>query len=382
MTVVAGAQHDSWVTLVPGDGPDPATRDADPIFFDGKALRNGVAAYRIRGQEGRLAGTRPRDRTRSAPPGTDHLRAAAAGRQGRRRGRRREGARSHRRVLVAGRRSGVSRGAARADGARAGAGRGAGLAGRAEEAAAVLDDVLRRTPLRGDAVLARAATFLLAGDAEKALTLAEAGTAIPDVPARVHYLAGPRARRAGEEGRSGRGAAQVPRRSSPTTRWPPASARRRRDRQPSPWSRRRWPRRTAPGRGLRFSATADKGARRQRRVRLLGRRGRSRGGSPASRRRPRAACCSTSRPDACCARTARPSAARRSCWSSARRPVAPMRWRARARATSSRTPSSRRCRRCMPGTRARAVPRARRGGHPPGRGHHRDARRGWSTSWS
>ncbi|HSS38227.1 MAG TPA: hypothetical protein VLT58_05610, partial [Polyangia bacterium] len=48
MTVVAGAQHDSWVTLVPGDGPDPATRDADPTFFDGKALRNGVAAYRIR----------------------------------------------------------------------------------------------------------------------------------------------------------------------------------------------------------------------------------------------------------------------------------------------------------------------------------------------
>ncbi len=53
----------------------------------------------------------------------------------------------------------------------------------------MLDDVLRRTPLRGDAVLARAAVFLLAGDGDKALTLAEAATAIPGLSARAHYLA-------------------------------------------------------------------------------------------------------------------------------------------------------------------------------------------------
>ena len=58
----------------------------------------------------------------------------------------------------------------------------------AEEAAAVLDGVLRKTPLRADAILARAAVFLLAGDAEKAVTLTEAAKAIPDVPPRVHYL--------------------------------------------------------------------------------------------------------------------------------------------------------------------------------------------------
>src|SRR6185437_830479 len=58
----------------------------------------------------------------------------------------------------------------------------------APQAAAVLDAVLRKTPLRADAILARAAVFLLAGDAEKAVTLTEAATAIPDVPARVHYL--------------------------------------------------------------------------------------------------------------------------------------------------------------------------------------------------
>lgn len=60
----------------------------------------------------------------------------------------------------------------------------------AEEAAAVLDGVLRRTPLRADAILPRAAVYLLAGDAEKAVTLTEAAQAIPDVPARVHYLLG------------------------------------------------------------------------------------------------------------------------------------------------------------------------------------------------
>ena len=58
----------------------------------------------------------------------------------------------------------------------------------AEEAAAVLDGVLRKTPLRADAIVARAAVYLLAGDAEKAVTLTEAAKAIPDVPPRVHYL--------------------------------------------------------------------------------------------------------------------------------------------------------------------------------------------------
>ncbi len=58
----------------------------------------------------------------------------------------------------------------------------------AEEAAAVLDGVLRKTPLRAEAILARAAVYLLAGDADKAITLTEAAKAIPDVPPRVHSL--------------------------------------------------------------------------------------------------------------------------------------------------------------------------------------------------
>src|SRR5207237_3591790 len=56
--------------------------------------------------------------------------------------------------------------------------------------AAVLDDVLKRKPSRGDAAVARASVYLLAGDPDKAVSLAEAATAIPDVPARVRYVIG------------------------------------------------------------------------------------------------------------------------------------------------------------------------------------------------
>ena len=131
-------------------GPRHARRRPDVLRRQGAAQRRGRLSDQ--GQEGRLAGTRARDRARSAPPGTDHLRAAAADRQGRRRGRRREGARPHRRVLVAGGGSGLSRGATCADRARAGAGRRAGLAGRAGRSGggagrrASPDAAARRTP--------------------------------------------------------------------------------------------------------------------------------------------------------------------------------------------------------------------------------------------
>jgi tetratricopeptide (TPR) repeat protein len=62
--------------------------------------------------------------------------------------------------------------------------------GAAEAAAAVLDDVLVRAPQRADVVVARASVYLLAGQADKAVTLAEAATAIPHAPARTHYVLG------------------------------------------------------------------------------------------------------------------------------------------------------------------------------------------------
>jgi len=122
----------------------------------------------------------------------------------------------------------------------------------------VLDEVLRRTPLRADAVLARSSVFLLAGDAEKAVTLAEAAAAIPEVPARAHYLA---ARGLYAEGKKPEAAAELRkyRETEPydalATRLAEAAARG--ASVPLPPA----PLPTADGTGsrLRFSATPDKG---------------------------------------------------------------------------------------------------------------------------
>jgi tetratricopeptide (TPR) repeat protein len=59
-----------------------------------------------------------------------------------------------------------------------------------EMAAAVLDDVLKRKPSRADAAVARANLYLLAGEPDKAVSLSEAATAIPDAPARGRYVIG------------------------------------------------------------------------------------------------------------------------------------------------------------------------------------------------
>ncbi|HEY6477935.1 MAG TPA: hypothetical protein VI456_15265 [Polyangia bacterium] len=188
MTLVLGKTDEGWVTEAPGGIDGHAQIPNDPVFFDGKALRPEAAAYRIRVKKDSSLG-----HVRELERDLGHLERTI----------------SERPPLV------VKKGAAVVDekvhdlvdeawslGAdpafgedrRALTGRALGLAAgldwpaAAEEAAAVLDGVLRKTPLRADAILARAAVFLLAGDAEKAITLAEASKAIPDVPARVHYL--------------------------------------------------------------------------------------------------------------------------------------------------------------------------------------------------
>jgi tetratricopeptide (TPR) repeat protein len=188
MTMVAGTLDDGWVTVEAGEGDAPGTRPNDPIFFDGKALRPEVAAYRIRVKKDSSLG-----HVRELERDLGHLERTI----------------SERPPLVAKKGAGVvdekvhdlvdeawSLGADPAFGEdrRALTGRALALAAAldwpaaAEEAAAVLDGVLRKTPLRADAILARAAVYLLAGDAEKAVTLTEAAKAIPDVPPRVHYL--------------------------------------------------------------------------------------------------------------------------------------------------------------------------------------------------
>jgi len=188
MTMIAGTLDDGWVTVEAGDGDTPATRPNDPSFFDGKTLRPEVAAYRIRVKKDSSLG-----HVRELERDLGHLERTI----------------SERPPLVAKKGAGVvdekvhdlideawSLGADPAFGEerRALTGRALALAAAldwpaaSEEAAAVLDGVLRKTPLRADAILARANVYLLAGDAEKAITLTEAAKAIPDVPPRVHYL--------------------------------------------------------------------------------------------------------------------------------------------------------------------------------------------------
>jgi len=188
MTMIAGTLDDGWVTVEAGDGDTPATRPNDPTFFDGKRLRPEVAAYRIRVKKDSSLG-----HVRELERDLGHLERTI----------------SERPPLVAKKGAGVvddkvhdlideawSLGADPAFGEdrRALTGRALALAAAldwpaaAEEAAAVLDGVLRKTPLRADAILARANLYLLAGDADKAVTLTEAAKAVPDVPPRVHYL--------------------------------------------------------------------------------------------------------------------------------------------------------------------------------------------------
>jgi hypothetical protein len=188
MTMIAGALDDGWVTVEAGEGDTPATRPNDPVFFDGKALRPEVAAYRIRVKKDSSLG-----HVRELERDLGHLERTI----------------SERPPLVAKKGAGVvddkvhdlvdeawSLGAdpAFVEERLVLTGRALALAAAldwpaaAEEAAAVLDGVLRKTPLRAEAILARATVYLLAGDAEKAVTLTEAAKAIPEVPPRVHYL--------------------------------------------------------------------------------------------------------------------------------------------------------------------------------------------------
>jgi len=62
--------------------------------------------------------------------------------------------------------------------------------GATAQAAAVLDDVIKRKPSRADAAVARASVLLLEGEPDKAVSLAEAATASPDISPRVRYVIG------------------------------------------------------------------------------------------------------------------------------------------------------------------------------------------------
>jgi hypothetical protein len=62
--------------------------------------------------------------------------------------------------------------------------------GAASVAAAVLDDVLRRSPTRAEAMVTRATLHLLAGENDRALALAEGAALVPGVAPRTYYVLG------------------------------------------------------------------------------------------------------------------------------------------------------------------------------------------------
>jgi hypothetical protein len=189
MAVVAGVMHDKVMTVEAGEGDDQATREANPVFFaDGKTLRPEVSAYRVRvKKDDTLGHARELDRDLA------HLERTVAERPPllAKNGRAVVDQKVHELLdeawsLIADPTYDLER--------RALAGRALALAaaldwpGAAESAAAVLDDVLKRAPTRADAVLARTSVMILAGQPDKAVTLAEAATSIPGVPPRARYL--------------------------------------------------------------------------------------------------------------------------------------------------------------------------------------------------
>jgi len=190
MAVIAGRSDEQWVILETeadakaGGGPGGAS------FFDGAKLRPEVAAYRVSIKRDSSMG-----HVRGLMKDLDHLERTIAERP----------------PLVELKQRGavddlvhqlIDEAASLAadpdfqDERRALTGRALAIAaaldwpGAAEQAAAVLDDVLKRTPSRADVALSRARVLMLAGDNDKALSLAEAATAIPGVSPRVNYVVG------------------------------------------------------------------------------------------------------------------------------------------------------------------------------------------------
>jgi len=205
MAIVAGRSGDQWSVLDaesknarPPEAPPAGAPPAPPaplpstaaVFFDGARLRPEAAAYRIAVKKDSSLG-HVRELTRDL----EHLERTIAERPP---------------LITPGRQGAVDDLVHKLvdeawslmldkpfeDDGRALTGRALALAaaldwpGAAEMAAAVLDDVIKRKPSRGDAAVARASVYLLAGEPDKAVSLAEAATATPDVPARIRYVIG------------------------------------------------------------------------------------------------------------------------------------------------------------------------------------------------
>jgi len=205
MAVVAGRSDDAWVVLdtTSKDAPPPplpppgapvtappSLPSTAPVFFDGSRVRPETAVYRLSVKQDSSLG-----HVRSLTRDLEHLERTIGERPP---------------LVTPDRRGAVDDLVHKLideawslmldkpfeDEGRALTGRALALAaaldwpGAAEQAAAVLDDVLKRKSSRADAAVARASVFLLTGEPDKAVSLGEAATASPDVPARVRYVIG------------------------------------------------------------------------------------------------------------------------------------------------------------------------------------------------
>jgi hypothetical protein len=191
MAIVGGQVGGEWMTLEAGDDGGSAMRTGNPFFFSGgKALRDDVAAFRIKVKKDATLG-----HVRELRRDLDHLERTIAERPPliAKNGRGVVDEKVHDLIdeawsLVADPSFDVER--------RELTGRALALAaaldwpGAAAVASAVLDDVLRRAPTRPDAMVARAALALLGGESDKAVTIAEAAAAAPGAPVRSSYIVG------------------------------------------------------------------------------------------------------------------------------------------------------------------------------------------------
>jgi hypothetical protein len=197
MAVIAGQADDTWITIEGGANVKIPTKEdpevkhtADKMFFDGKRLRPEVTAYRLAVKKDSTMG-----HVRELERDLTHLERTIAERpplipaKGR-------GAVEEKLHDLVDEAVSLAADPAFDEQRRVLTGRALALAaaldwpGAAEQAKVVLDDALARTPLRADAILARANLHLIAGENDRAADLADSAVAMPEAPPRLRYVLG------------------------------------------------------------------------------------------------------------------------------------------------------------------------------------------------
>ena len=191
MAVLGGKVDGQWMTFEAGEDEGSAMRTGNPLFFTaGKTLRSEVAAFRIDIKKDATLG-----HVRELRRDLEHLERTVAERPPliAKNGRAVVDEKVHDLVdeawsLVADNRFDLDR--RELTGRALALGAALDWPGAAEVAAAVLDDVLRRSSTRPDAMIARASVYLLAGDTDKAASLASTATLVSGVSPRATYVLG------------------------------------------------------------------------------------------------------------------------------------------------------------------------------------------------